>query len=110
MRQSQTAVVERNVEWQGDFALEPWETAWASEAIFFVRVLEATNVPEGIHARVQLSPDGMHWCDEGGELCLPTGPGLSFCRVVHFGGWLRLVGSLPAGASLTVIVYLTLKE
>ena len=28
----------------------------------------------------------------------------------HFGGWLRLIGSLPAGAALPVIVHLALKE
>jgi hypothetical protein len=41
MRQSFTAVVERNVTWQGEFAVEPYEAAWATEAIYFVRVLDA---------------------------------------------------------------------
>ena len=39
LRRSYTAVVERNALWQGDFATEPYEAAWASEAIFFVRAL-----------------------------------------------------------------------
>ena len=114
MRQSFTAVIERNVTWQGDFIAEPYETAWASEAIYFVRVLEAANMPADaptdLVARVQLSPDGIHWCDEGTVVPLSTAPGLTFARVSHFGGWLRLVGKLPDGAQLTVIVYLTLKE
>jgi hypothetical protein len=110
MRQSYTAVIERNVEWQGDFATEPYEAAWASEAIFFVRALEvAGKVVAARPARVQISPDGMHWCNEGSALLLPDEPGVTFCRVSHFGGWLRLVGELPEGARLKVIVYLSLK-
>ena len=111
MRQSMTAVVERNVEWRGSFALEPYEAAWASEAVYFVRALAAEAMPVGVNARVQISPDGMHWTDEGTQLTVPHEPaGLSFCRVRHFGGWLRLVGELPPGAGVTVIAYLVLKE
>ena len=110
MRQSFTAVVERNVTWQGEFSVEPYESAWATEAIYFVRVLEAANMPADLSARVQLSPDGIHWCDEGTQVLLSREAGLTFARVSHFGGWLRLVGKLPDGAQLTVIVYLTLKE
>ena len=110
MRESQTIVLERNVEWREAFATEPCEVAWASEAIFFVRTLEVTGVRPGNVARVQISPDGMHWCDDGTDVHLPTEPGVAFCRVAHFGGWLRLVGQLPLGASMKVIVYLVLKE
>jgi hypothetical protein len=111
MRQSHTAVIERNIEWQGDFALEPFETAWAGEAIYFVRALAADNVPADLAAIVQISPDGIHWCDEGTPLPLPSATeAITFCRLRHFGGWLRAVGSLPPGASLKVMVYLVLKE
>ncbi len=122
MRQSFTAVVERNVTWQGDFAVEPYEVAWATEAIYFVRILDGDNIPAGTLVRVQISPDGIHWCDEGTTFYLPTisssdassgtssSSALTFGKVSHFGGWLRLVGKLPDGAKLTVIVYLTLKE
>jgi hypothetical protein len=67
-------------------------------------------MPSGIHARVQISPDGMNWCDEGTPLPLPSAPGVTFCRLRHFGGWLRVVGELPSDAELQVIVYLVLKE
>lgn len=109
MQESHTAVIERNVTWQGLFTTEPYETAWASEAIFFVRALAAEKLSPAISARVQISPDGMHWCDEGSTLLLPTSEGVVFGRVRHFGGWLRLVGEVPAGASVTVMVYLVLK-
>lgn len=110
MRQSFTAVVERNVTWRGDFAVEPYEAAWATEAIYFVRVLEAENLPHHSMASVQISPDGIHWCDEGTTVALSIEPALTFARISHFGGWLRLVGNLADGAHLTVIVYLVLKE
>jgi hypothetical protein len=109
-RQSYTAVLERNAVWADAFATEPYEAAWAGEAIFFVRALEATGVPAGTGARVQISPDGIRWCDETTIVPLPTeSGGITFGRVRHFGTWLRMVGDLPAEARLTVIVYLTLK-
>ena len=89
---------------------EPHECAWAREARFFARVLKG-EVPKGALVRVQISPDGIHWCDEGTTLALPAAPGITTsARVGQFGGWLRLVGSLPAGRSLQVIIHLVLKE
>ena len=38
-RQVYTAVVERNVTWEGAFATEPYEAGWAAEALIFIRVL-----------------------------------------------------------------------
>ncbi len=110
VRRSYTAVVERNVQWSGVFATEPYEAAWASEAIFFIRALDI----EGTHAsqaRVQISPDGMHWVDEGSVALLPAQTDdVAFCKVSHFGGWLRLSGQLAENHRMRVIVYLTLKE
>jgi hypothetical protein len=107
---STTTAVERNQIWQGQFASEPCETAWATEAIYFVRALAFEGEAAGATARVQLSPDGMHWCDEGSTLTLPTEQdAVTFVRLSHIGGWLRLVGELPAGAQITVIAYLVLK-
>jgi hypothetical protein len=111
LRESLTTLVERNQVWQGPFESEPCEAAWATEAIYFVRALATEGSTVGAVARVQLSPDGMHWCDEGSEMPLPSeADGVSFVRIRHFGGWLRLVGELPEGTRLTVIAYLVLKE
>lgn len=111
VRQSYTAVVERNRLWSGQFETEPYEAAWASEAVFFIRALETTQLQPGIQVRVQISPDGIHWCDEGSSFTLPAeSEAVTFGRVKHFGGWLRLWGELPAGSSVKVIVYLVLKE
>lgn len=110
MRESHTTVVERNVTWTGAFASEPYETAWAGEAIYFLRALDSVRLPEGVVARIQISPDGIHWCDEGTLLPLPNQPDeVTFAKISHFGGWLRAVGTLPEGARLTVIAYLALK-
>lgn len=107
---SVTSVIERNRVWRARFETEPWEAAWAKEAIFFVRALAVAGNPSEAVARVQISPDGMRWCDEGTSFALPAAvDGLTFGRVAHFGGWLRLVGELPPGAELKVICYLVLK-
>jgi hypothetical protein len=108
VRTSHTAVIERNAVWQGEFATDPYEAAWAGEAIFFIRAL--ADGPGGT-ARVQLSPDGIFWCDEGTQVTLATeADGVTFCRVRQFGGWLRLAGKTTNNQPALVLVYLTLKE
>lgn len=109
IRQNYTAVVERNREFQGEFASEPYECGWASEAIFFVRKLETTGAVAGAEFRVQISGDGMRWCDEGTRGAF-TDNEVDFVRVKHFGNWLRIAGQLPAGARARVLVALSLKE
>ncbi len=109
MLQSYTAVIERNIWWKGDWSTEPYEAAWASEAILFLRVLERQAIDMPVFLRVQISPDGIHWCDEGSELIVEPDHDLSLVRVRHFGGWLRLQGVLPDDTGLKVIVYVSLK-
>ncbi len=111
LRRSATAVLERNTRWQGDVETEPWEVGWASEAIFFVRLLDRDAAASlgGTQFRVQLSPDGIEWIDEGSTL-LHNGESMMSIRVRHFGGWLRLAASIPPDQCLQVIVYLSLKE
>ncbi len=111
VRRSYTAIVERNVEWSGEFATEPYEAAWASEAIFFVRALEVSPDFDGGLAYVQISADGIHWADEGSEFDLPTKKNaVTFCKVRHFGGFLRIRGVTGGKTSLVVLVSLALKE
>ena len=43
MRESFTAVLERNRTLAGEFATEPYEAAWAAEARWFVRTLKRTG-------------------------------------------------------------------
>ena len=109
IRQNYTAVIERNRIFQGEFATEPYECGWASEAIFFIRRLESTGRNAGTPVRVQISADGIRWCDEGTILRLSAAE-VNFVRVKHFGNFLRLTGKLPKGASLRAIISLSLKE
>jgi hypothetical protein len=109
MRNAYTAVIARGELWQGSVQTEPYEAAWAGEAVFFVRVLEASGSGEAI-AKVQISPDGMHWVDEGGALAIRAEAGhLSFQRVANFGGWLRLSVVVPPSIGITVVATLALK-
>lgn len=109
MNESYTAAVARNERWTGDWTTEPYETAWANEAIFFVRVLDRDGPPEPVEARVQISPDGMRWVDEGTRMTIAAGAELTAAKISHFGGWLRLAGRSPEGVTLTVMAYLALK-
>lgn len=109
VRQNYTATVERNRVFQGEFATEPYECGWAGEAIFFVRKLEATGAVAGTRVKVQISGDGMRWCDEGTTLELSASE-VDFVRVKHFGNWLRLSGRLPEAATMRAIIALSLKE
>ncbi len=108
LRESYTAIVERSEELQGDFATEPYECGWAGEAIFFVRTLERVGSLEGVRLNVQISPDGIRWCDEGAGVTLGEEE-VAFCKVAHFGNWLRLSGTLPDGARMRAIIALSLK-
>jgi hypothetical protein len=111
LAQNVAAVICRNETWAGTCATEPYECGWAREAILFVRALKAPRLHEGCVARVQISPDGMHWADEGSTVTLPEAKNeLRFARVAHFGGWLRLVADLPDGAEITLLVTIHLKE
>ena len=110
LNQAATAVVARNETWEGACATEPYECAWAREALLFVRALEVSGPLAGARARVQVSPDGILWLDEGTSLELPSTEGAaSFARVREFGHFLRLAAELPAGAGLKVLVTLSLK-
>lgn len=115
LRESYTAIVERSEELKGSFATEPYECGWAGEAIFFVRILERVGSLEGVRLslegvrlNVQISPDGIRWCDEGAGVTLGEEE-VAFCKVAHFGNWLRLSGTLPDGVSMRAIIALSLK-
>lgn len=110
MRNFQMSVVERREPFCETFETSPFEAAWASEAIFFVRVEEA-DPGTTIEADVQISADGIRWLDEGGSLPPITGTGDTFVRVSHFGGWLRLRGHIGGdGVDAKLTVQLALKE
>ena len=83
LRESYTAIVERSEELRGNFATEPYECGWAGEAIFFVRILERAGDLEGITLQVQISADGIRWCDEGTSVRLGEEE-VVYCKVGAF--------------------------
>ncbi|TDE16038.1 hypothetical protein [Jiangella asiatica] len=111
MRQSLTAVLERNTTVRGEFETEPYEVAWATEARWFVQVLSATGDPVELELVTQLSPDGITWCDHDEASHLATGLGLTSWAVREFGHWLRLRGRVRGDdAEAKLRVYLAVKS
>ncbi|MFB4319349.1 hypothetical protein [Actinomadura sp. 21ATH] len=106
MRQSFTAVLERNRTLSGDFATEPYEAAWAAEARWFVHTLERGAAGARMRVTTQISPDGLHWCDLEPERELDGD--LATWASAGFGGWLRLKGAVEGDAR--VMIYLALKS
>ena len=110
MQQSLTAAIERNTIFEADFATEPYEAGWASEARWFVRVTEMKGTGAELALHPQVSPDGLFWCDEGRPPLVVQGPGLYSFPLRDFGGWLRLRGEVRGeGASFKVVISLALK-
>ncbi len=111
MRNAYTAVIARGDLWEGSVHTEPYEAAWASEAVFFVHVIEVVGASGGVAmAQVQISPDGLHWVNEGAAMDIPAqSQALSFARVGNFGGWLRLAVAVPGGVGIKVVATLALK-
>lgn len=111
IRRSHTAVLEKNSTFTSDFATEPYEVAWAIEARWFIRIFESEGEGVALYLRTQVSPDGLDWCDDGGELSC-EGVGLYSVPVTQFGHWLRLEATLQGGdpKKIRTQILLALKE
>jgi hypothetical protein len=109
MRQFMTAVLETFRELDASHTTEPYEAGWATEAMFFVRIHEASE-PLAMKASAQISVDGLSWVDEGAvERQFATGMD-TIVRVRHFGGWLRLALEVAPGNRSKASIWLVLKE
>lgn len=87
MRQSMTAVLERDTTFGTQFATEPYEVAWAGEARWFVQHVGGDGTATYV---TQISPDGITWCDlDDLEHVVEPGKLLSW-PAAGFGHWLRL--------------------
>lgn len=107
MRQFYSSVLERRKTFTDTIETPPYEAAWASEAIFFIRV-EAISEGAEVELGVQISADGMHWVDDGPVTGALTEVG-DFCiKASHFGGWLRLSGAVRSPDSSVPNVMLTI--
>lgn len=106
MKQFYTVVLDRLTTFQNKLNSEPYEAGWADEVVAFVRVeeMEKNSV---LSAKLQISPDGINWIDEGSSILEIMKEGVFFMRTVNFGGWLRL--SLECNKKCKVTTYLALK-
>lgn len=93
MRRFHTSVTDLRQPFRQVIETFGFECGWADEAIYFVTAEESTPTSAVIDVRAQLSADGIRWLDEGSSLRL-TGAGAAFLRLAHFGGYLRLVGTV----------------
>lgn len=110
LRHSYTAVVERAHPLSGEFSTEPYEAGWASEALIFVKVRDAMESGQTLQARVQISPDGIDWVDEGTEFPVIREKGLYFVKLTNFGNWLRVAGrTASSDRPVRATVYVALK-
>lgn len=111
MRKSFTAVVEQGNTFTENFSTEPYEVAWASEARWFVRVLELDGTDASFQLTPEISPDGLFWCQDETSPLQIAGEGLYSVAQRDFGHWLRLNGRVSgSGTRLKLIIYLALKE
>lgn len=111
MRQFHTTITERKLDFSTDFATHPYEAGWASEAICFIRVEDLSGENAQLEAAVQISVDGLHWIDEGTNFKTINSKGDSFVKVSHFGGFLRLRGSISGDdPKFNLTIWWALKE
>ena len=110
LRRTFTAVLEKNSVFCESFETEPYEAGWASEARWFVHVLE-NKVGSTLRLIPQISPDGLHWCDEGSPPLDIKGASLGSIALGNFGAWLRLRAEIRDQQScVRVLIHLVLKE
>ena len=104
MRQSMTAVLERDTTFDTRFATEPYEVAWAGEARWFVQHVGGDGTATYV---TQVSPDGITWCDlDDSEHMAEPGTLISW-PVAGFGHWLRLRAKV--NGAVQVRIHLAIK-
>lgn len=104
MNESMTAVIERNARFDSDFATEPYEVAWATEARWFFVPLDDANGT--MELTTEISPDGLNWCSLDDQTHVISG--MTSWAERDFGGWLRLRGSVK-DTTVHGSLYLVLK-
>lgn len=110
MRNFQASAVERRVFFNGTITSHPMEGGWAGEAIFFLIVEELKGESTTANVFVEISADGINWIKEGSVFPLIDKPGHYFCKVSHFGNWLRVNGEVNGRhAAIKASVHLHLK-
>lgn len=102
MQQNNTSVLARRIVIDGDFASQPYEAGWASEAVVFVQV-------EGEHPDLriatEISPDGINWIRRGEVVQLSADATIAELSLSRFGNWLRVTvtGASPEATARILI-------
>lgn len=112
LRNSMTAVLERDGIAGPSYTTEPYEVAWATEARWFIRTLSLPAQVSRVELAVQVSPDGLHWCDIDAPAQSLSEPGVTSWTTQEFGGWLRLRAQVVGVADAVLVpalIYLALK-
>ncbi|RZK48897.1 MAG: hypothetical protein EOO99_08310 [Pedobacter sp.] len=111
MRNFHAAAVERRVIYKEELTSHPMECGWASEAIFFIIVEDIKGSSTNLNVAVEISADGINWIPEGSQIANINTIGHYFCKVNHFGNWLRVKGNIQGeGAEIKASVQLHLKS
>lgn len=105
MKTFMTTVVELRQRFVQTVETHPFECGWADEAIVFVEPHGAAS-GDIVTLRVQLSPDGIRWIDEGTVLRVAEH---TMARLTHFGGFLRLVGDATNADGVATETTLTVR-
>lgn len=106
MKEFYTVVLDRLTNFKGELASEPYEAGWADEALAFLRIHSIYDECK-VSFRVQISPDGLLWSDEGSEKKNINKEGVYFLKIKEFGGWLRLI--VESNKEVKVTTYIDLK-
>lgn len=107
MLNTYTSVLARRVWIHDEFATLPYETGWASEAVFFV---QAEGEHPGLSIAAEVSPDGITWLRRGEPVALAATESIAELPLTGFGNWLRLaVTGATAERGARILVHLNLK-
>lgn len=113
LNQSTTAILSRGESWRPGFVTEPFEAGWASEGVLFLRALDdSVQVDKNeCFAHLQISPDGIHWVNEGSKIIVPDRKNqVTFVKISHFGQFIRFsVDSSAHWEARAIMATLSLK-
>lgn len=87
------------------FQTFPYEVGWAEEAIFFFTIEHITEGNPTFTAKVQLSPDGVRWADDGETpVATMSGEGVHIIKVApNFGNFIRLDVRTEGGEAMLCV-------
>jgi len=88
-----------------NFRTFPYEVGWADEVIFFFVIEHITKGNPTYTAKVQLSPDGVRWADDGETpVAKISGEGCHFIKVApNFGNYVRIAVETEGGEAMLCV-------